>query len=105
MTSASGTVVYATDGKDIEVGAVKRPVELSGPKAPAGSGIQEPSPSSGAQAVQAENRTVYWTPNGKSYHFDKDCITLRHSKTIKSGSLSEAMAAGKTDPCDVCAGG
>lgn len=43
--------------------------------------------------------TVYWTPNGKSYHTTKNCSTLSRSKTILSGTISES---GKNDPCDRC---
>lgn len=46
--------------------------------------------------------TYYWTPNGKSYHSTRDCTTLKRSKTILSGTLDEAKAAGKYDPCNVC---
>lgn len=42
---------------------------------------------------------VYWTPNGKSYHKNKNCSTLSRSKTILEGSVSES---GKLDACDVC---
>ena len=45
---------------------------------------------------------VYWTPGGKSYHYSRNCTTLKRSKTIKSGTLQQALAAGKTDPCNVC---
>lgn len=43
--------------------------------------------------------TVYWTPNGKSYHTTKSCSTLSRSKTILEGTLQES---GKSDPCDRC---
>ena len=43
--------------------------------------------------------TVYWTPNGKSYHTTRSCSTLSRSKTILEGTLSES---GKSDPCDKC---
>ena len=43
--------------------------------------------------------TVYWTPNGKSYHTTKSCPTLSRSKTILEGTISES---GKSDPCDKC---
>lgn len=43
--------------------------------------------------------TVYWTPNGKSYHTTKNCSTLSRSKTILSGTINES---GKNDPCDRC---
>lgn len=42
---------------------------------------------------------VYWTPNGKSYHKNKNCSTLSRSKTVLEGSVSES---GKLDACDVC---
>lgn len=43
--------------------------------------------------------TVYWTPNGKSYHTTKNCSTLSRSKTILEGTIAES---GKNDPCDRC---
>lgn len=43
--------------------------------------------------------TVYWTPNGKSYHTTKNCSTLSRSKTILEGTIQES---GKHDPCDRC---
>lgn len=51
------------------------------------------------------SKTSYWTPNGKSYHFRTSCPSLSRSKTIHSGTLSDALDAGKTDPCNNCAGG
>lgn len=47
--------------------------------------------------------TAYWTPNGKSYHFSITCPSLSRSKTIYSGTLQDAINAGKTDPCNNCA--
>jgi len=44
---------------------------------------------------------VYWVSNGKSYHSVKWCYTLNRSKNIQSGSLEEAIKAGKTDPCSM----
>lgn len=46
--------------------------------------------------------SYYWTPGGKSYHSTSDCVTLKRSKVIKSGTLDDAYAAGKYDPCNVC---
>ncbi len=43
--------------------------------------------------------TVYWTPNGKSYHTTKSCSTLSRSKTILEGTIEQS---GKYDPCDKC---
>lgn len=43
--------------------------------------------------------TVYWTPNGKSYHTTRGCPTLSRSKTVLSGTIQQS---GKSDPCDRC---
>lgn len=48
-------------------------------------------------------RTVFYTPNGKSYHFNKNCSTLSRSKVINSGTLDQVIALGKSDPCNICA--
>lgn len=45
------------------------------------------------------NMTVYWTPGGKSYHYDRNCYTLARSTTILEGPASNCP---KTDPCNVC---
>jgi len=47
----------------------------------------------------ANSGTVYWTPNGKSYHTTKSCTTLSRSKTILEGTIQQS---GKSDPCDKC---
>ncbi|MCI9161023.1 MAG: hypothetical protein HFG23_08360 [Anaerotruncus sp.] len=51
------------------------------------------------------DQTAYWVPRGKSYHFSSNCTALKRSKTILSGSLQQALSAGKADPCNLCAGG
>lgn len=51
---------------------------------------------------QENSATVYWTPNGKSYHNRSNCATLSRSKTILHGTLQDAFSSGKTDPCNVC---
>lgn len=52
-----------------------------------------------SQSNTNSSATVYWTPNGKSYHTTKSCSTLSRSKTILNGTMSES---GKYDPCDRC---
>ena len=51
---------------------------------------------------ESQGGIVYWTPNGKSYHSTKSCTTLRRSKNILSGTVSEASSSGHGDPCNVC---
>ena len=61
------------------------------------------NPSSEASSSgQEATDVVYWTPGGKSYHNSQECSTLSRSKTILSGSLNDALNAGKDDPCNVC---
>lgn len=67
--------------------------------APAPSVKEESGVTTPASASSSSNRTVYWTPNGKSYHYDKNCSTLSRSKTINEGLLSSTP---KSDPCDKC---
>ncbi|MDR1066869.1 MAG: copper amine oxidase N-terminal domain-containing protein [Clostridiales bacterium] len=62
----------------------------------------EPEPTPSPISPVRENETVYWTPNGKSYHSTSDCRTLARSRKIQSGALSEAQNLGKRDPCNVC---
>ena len=49
-----------------------------------------------------QSATVYWTPGGEKYHSTQDCPSLARSSTILSGSLSDALAAGKSEPCKNC---
>lgn len=59
---------------------------------------QAPIPS---ESVAASD-PVFWVPNGKVYHSTKSCDSLSRSKTIKSGSVEEAKAAGKSRGCKRC---
>ena len=52
------------------------------------------------QAV-TQGQIVYWTRSGKSYHSTPACKPLSRSVLI-SGALDEAIAHGKSDPCDNC---
>ncbi len=63
------------------------------------------------QAAAETTGTVYWTRYGKSYHFDPNCPYIAgktlasEGGTLYSGTLDEAFAANRWDPCDTCAGG
>lgn len=50
-------------------------------------------------------RTAYWVSGGKSYHFSSNCPSLSRSTNIQTGTLQDALNAGKTDPCNNCANG
>ena len=64
------------------------------------------------QEAQAEAvGEVYWTRYGASYHFDRNCPYIKDKTpaaeggTLYAGSLDDAFAANRWDPCDTCAGG
>ena len=48
------------------------------------------------------NIIVWWTQYGKSMHLDENCYYIADSTTKKSGTIAEAIEAGKKDPCDNC---
>lgn len=125
-TDLDGTIVATSDGKTITfdkqpsaneyVGAAKsssaagnssayksgKSNSKSSASSKSSSNSSSKSSSKSASSTKDQSRVVYWTPNGKSYHYDRNCPTLSRSKTVLSGSLSEAIAAGKSDPCDKC---
>lgn len=73
-----------------------------------GGGGTRTSGSTGSDTIEITgslDRTAYWTSGGKSYHFSASCSTLARSKNILSGTLQDALDAGKLDPCDRCAYG
>ena len=64
------------------------------------------------QEAQAEAvGEVYWTKFGQSYHFDRNCPYIKDKTpaaeggTLFAGTLDDAFAANRWDPCDTCAGG
>lgn len=59
------------------------------------------TPSGGGSS---DGHTVYWVKSGKVWHTTKDCPSLSRSKSILSGSVDDAMAAGKERVCKRCGG-
>ncbi len=45
---------------------------------------------------------VYWTEGGSVWHNTKDCSALARSKNIMSGSVHDAVEAGKERVCKKC---
>jgi competence protein ComEC len=110
-TDEAGTIIATSDGNTIRFDKKASPVKAQAP--PDDTTAQSDTSKTGAVVVAPaggktgtsatapdKDRIVYWTPNGKSYHYSKDCRTLSRSKTILSGPLSECP---KSDPCDICA--
>lgn len=111
-TDESGTVICTSDGESIKFNVKpgsynhgekeEVPKATNTPKSTATPRVMvTPKQSSGS----SNDRIVYYTPNGKSYHFSKNCSTLSRSKTILEGKLSDVIKMGKDDPCNICAGG
>ena len=48
--------------------------------------------------------TVYWVKNGEVWHLKESCSSLSRSKNIQSGTVSDAIAAGKERVCKRCGG-
>lgn len=53
-------------------------------------------------AENAAEDAVYFTENGSVWHKDKECASLKRSKSILSGTVEDAAAQGKTAPCKRC---
>lgn len=113
-TDESGTIIVTSDGTSISIDKKASAVKENAP--PSNNTGSSNSTSTGAsnsastssstvkpQTPTTQNRTVYYTPNGKSYHFSKSCSTLSRSKTILEGTLKDAINSGHDDPCDKCA--
>ena len=64
---------------------------------------QTPEVSSVPTESNNTSSVVYITPNGHSYHRSRSCPRLSRSKEVFEVSLGDAIAQGKSDPCDSCA--
>lgn len=54
-------------------------------------------------AVLSDDGLAYWTPFGEVYHFNPDCQYIKNSGTIYSGTIQDALDAGRTRACSGCA--
>ncbi|MBU3198510.1 MBL fold metallo-hydrolase [Clostridium estertheticum] len=111
-TDENGTIIATSNGKNITFNTKPGSYNFAGTGSSASSNSSASSGSSKAKSVPIvvpkssnDSKIVYYTPSGKSYHFDKNCRTLSRSKTILTGTLGEALSSSHNDPCNVCAGG
>ncbi|MBU3112359.1 ComEC/Rec2 family competence protein [Clostridium lacusfryxellense] len=116
-TDENGTIIATSDGKNITFNTKVGSYNFAG----TGSGVSSDSVPSTNKSSSANtsispqpitvpkvsniSKTVYYTPKGKSYHYDKSCSTLSRSNTILTGTLGDALSSSHNDPCNVCAGG
>lgn len=54
-------------------------------------------------AVLSDDGLAYWTPFGEVYHFNPDCQYIKNSGTIYSGTIGDALEAGRNRACSGCA--
>lgn len=108
-TDECGNIVYKSTGDGVTTDCTSKGSYLAGENkdesaTSSGSNSQSSSSSSNGSVTTNEpaptEKIVYWTPSGKSYHYNKNCRTLSRSKTILEGTGSQCP---KTDPCNVCA--
>ena len=52
--------------------------------------------------TSSSGKVVFWTESGSVWHSFKDCGHLKNSKEILSGSVDDAIAAGKEKLCTTC---
>ncbi|WP_319001006.1 ComEC/Rec2 family competence protein [Clostridium estertheticum] len=111
-TDESGTIVATSDGKNITFNTKPGSYAFLGAGSSSSSKSSSSSGNSTVKTVAIKlpkssnnSKIVYYTPSGKSYHYDKNCRTLARSKTILSGTLGEVLSSSHNDPCNICAGG
>ncbi|MCB2293649.1 MBL fold metallo-hydrolase [Clostridium algoriphilum] len=110
-TDESGTIVATSNGNDITFNVKPGSYSYNGTGAITSKSnilsknVVNKQTTKTKISSNVNNKTVYFTPNGKSYHYDKNCSTLKRSKTILEGSKQEAIRLGHADPCNICAGG
>lgn len=103
QTSNSGASVNETDSPKSSETALSNPSSGLSSSNKGGGNWGEDSTTN--EITGSLFKTAYWVNSGKSYHFTQDCPSLSRSTNIKSGTLQDALNAGKTDPCNNCAGG
>ena len=62
----------------------------------------ETTPPVTSAPTEKQTDTVYWVKNGGVWHLRRDCSSLSRSKEILSGTVDEAIAAGKERVCKRC---
>ena len=78
------------------------PASTAAAPVPAEADAVQIAPEASEQSAEPQSGAVYWTPGGEKYHSTQDCPSLARSNTILSGSIREAQAAGKSEPCKNC---
>ncbi|MBW6409376.1 ComEC/Rec2 family competence protein [Clostridium weizhouense] len=98
-TDLEGTIIATSNGNDItfNVSPLNNKSNISGSKEK--STISKNNNDLTTNEPVQEEKIVYWTKGGKSYHYDKNCKSLAKSKEVLEGFASSCP---KTDPCNNC---
>ena len=116
-TDENGTIIATSDGENITFNTKAGSYAFGGARPGFSSntssltgGNSSATPTLSTQSTTLpissyRSKIIYYTPSGKSYHYDEKCRTLKRSKTILSGTLGQALTSSHNDPCNVCAGG
>lgn len=73
--------------------------QLSAAQSKAAQTSASASISSNDESSNSNEEIVYWVSSGEVYHSTDNCSTLKRSKNIYSGTISQS---GKSRPCKVC---
>ena len=64
--------------------------------------VDESDASNGSGPDSEETSIVFWTSGGSVWHLFEDCGHLKRGKEILSGTVQDAMDAGKEKVCSTC---
>ena len=104
-TDECGTIVATSDGTNINFDKKSGDYRYTGTSKSTVKKSTITINNNSANSSGNSNKTVYFTPKGKSYHFDRNCKSLKRSKNVLQGILEEAINSRHSDPCNACAGG
>lgn len=77
---------------------------ISGTDSSKSSTVVNKTPTKTTPSSNDNNKTVYFTPSGKSYHYNRNYSSLKRSKTVLEGTQQKSISSGHADPCIICSG-
>lgn len=84
--------------------AESSPASQPAPREPAPASSEGQSYAPIDHGTNPGERTVYWGESGTKYHIDSGCRSFK-GNTPHSGSIADAVAAGRTGWCGICSKG
>lgn len=97
--TAGETDCAATDAEtDCETTGREHTTMTAAPAAP----TETTAPAGTTEEAKPAHGTVYWVAGGSVWHLTDRCSSLARSKQILSGTVEEAISAGKSRACKIC---